>query len=132
MSPYLIYSIITSSHDFFNSNLTGLTYFVFLLFSIYYLFERMKNPTEIYLFSSPVFWVVVGIIIFSAGTFFPFIYARNYMNESEFLDLYDMIHDPLYIIKNVFFSLAMLTKDKESKLKYTKKPYRTPTSFNPR
>ena len=74
---YSLYSILTSPIDSFNSVLAGLTYLVFLIYSIYYLFERMKDPTAIYLFSSPVFWVVVAIIIYSAGTFFPFIYAKK-------------------------------------------------------
>ena len=117
--PYLLYSIIASPIDSFNSVLAGLTYLVFLIYSIYYLFERMKDPTAIYLFSSPVFWVVVAIIIYSAGTFFPFIYAKNYMAEREFLDLYDLIHDPLYIIRNLIFAFAMLQKDKKLRSNYT-------------
>ena len=116
---YLLYSIISSPIDSFNSVLAGLTYLVFLIYSIYYLFERMKDPTAIYLFSSPVFWVVVAIIIYSAGTFFPFIYAKNYMAERGFLDLYDLIHDPLYIIRNLIFALAMLQKDKKLKNNHT-------------
>lgn len=119
IGAYLLYSIFTSVHDSFDSVPSGLTSLVFLIYSIYYLFERMKDPTALYLFSSPVFWVVVAIIIYSAGTFFPFIYAKNYMAESEFFDLYDMIHDPLYIIRNLIFAFAMLQKNKTMKGSYT-------------
>jgi len=87
----------------------------------------MKDPNSLYLFSSPVFWVVVGIIIYSAGTFFPFIYAKNYMKENDFLDLYDLIHDPLYIIKNLIFAFAMLQKDKP-----VKHPYPTYKKITPK
>ncbi|MBX2923586.1 MAG: hypothetical protein KF746_15395 [Chitinophagaceae bacterium] len=129
---YLLYSIFTSPRNSFNSEVVGLTYFLFLIYSIYYLFERMREPATIYLFSSPVFWIIVAIIIYSAGMFFPFLYAKNYMEEKEFLDLYDLIHDPLYIVRSVFFSLAMLTNDKQSQLKYPKQKPKTRTSFNPR
>lgn len=41
------------------------------------------------------------------------------MAEREFLDLYDLIHDPLYIIRNLIFAFAMLQKDKKLKSNYT-------------
>ncbi len=121
---FLLYTLFTSPHDTFDSVPSGLTSLVFLIYSIYYFFERIKDPTALYLFSSPVFWVVVAVIIYSAGTFFPFIYAKNYMADSEFFDLYDMIHDPLYIIRNLIFAFAMLQKTntkKSSYMAYSKK-----------
>jgi FtsH-binding integral membrane protein len=115
---FLIYSIFTTLHETFDSVPSAITSLIFLVYSIYYLFERMKDSNPLNLFSSPVFWVVVGIIIYSAGTFFPFIYAKNYMKEDDFVDVYDLIHDPLYIIKNLIFSFAMLQKDKPVKALY--------------
>jgi len=40
------------------------------------------------------------------------------MAESEFFDLYDMIHDPLYIIRNLIFAFAMLQKTNSKKSSY--------------
>lgn len=40
------------------------------------------------------------------------------MKEDDFLDIYDLIHDPLYIIKNLIFAFAMLQKDKPLKKTY--------------
>lgn len=75
----------------------------------------MNDPTSLEIFSSPVFWIVVALIIYCAGTFFPFIYARGNMEEEEFKSLYDLIHDTLYIVKNVIFSFAMIIKEKPGK-----------------
>jgi hypothetical protein len=107
---YLIYFFITVSHDSFDSVPSGITSLILLVYSIYYLFECMKNPIPLDISSSPVFWVVVSIIIYSAGTFFPFIYARNYMKEIDFENMYQLIHSPLYIIKNIIFSIAIMIK----------------------
>jgi hypothetical protein len=62
--------------------------------------------------------VVVALIIYFAGTFFPFIYAQSHMLEDKFVSEYDLIHDPLYIIKNLLFAFAMLIKDKTIKSPY--------------
>ncbi|MCC6288808.1 MAG: hypothetical protein IT249_13080 [Chitinophagaceae bacterium] len=115
VGTFLLYFLITSPHNAFDSIPSGVTSLTLLIYSIYYLFERMKDPTSLYLFSSPVFWVVVAIVIYSAGTFFPFIYARNNMEEAEFKNIYDLIHDTLYIVKNVIFSFAIMIKPKPEK-----------------
>lgn len=115
VGSYLTYFLLTSSHDAFDSIPAGIISLTLLIYSIYYLFERMRDPLTLNLFSTPSFWIVVAIIIYSAGTFFPFIYAKNNLEEEEFKVLYDLIHDTLYIIKNVIFSIAMLVKPKPEK-----------------
>lgn len=76
----------------------------------------MNDPHSIDLFSSPVFWIVVAIILFAAGTFFPFIYARNNTEEDDFRYTYNLIHDTLYIVKNVIFSIAIIMNRKTGKI----------------
>ncbi|MFT3702848.1 MAG: hypothetical protein QM802_10775 [Agriterribacter sp.] len=115
---YLLYSILTSKNDVFDSVSLGIRSLILLVYSIFFLFERIKDPNPLNLFSSPVFWVVVAIMIYSAGTFFPFIYANSYMRENNFDEQYAIIHDPVYIIKNLIFSFAMLQKDKPVKSHY--------------
>ncbi len=75
----------------------------------------MNDPASIDLFSSPAFWVVVAIMLYAAGTFFPFIYASGNFEKEDFLSTYDLIHDTLYIVKNVIFSFAMVIKNKTGK-----------------
>jgi ABC-type dipeptide/oligopeptide/nickel transport system permease component len=91
---------------------------LFFFYCIFYLFERVKDPTSLFLYSSPAFWVVVAIIIYSAGTFFPFIYAQNYIDKPDFENEYKLIHSTLYIAKNLLFSAAMLCNDKSIKSPY--------------
>lgn len=118
MAIYLIYSLITFSNTSFDSVPSGISAMVFFIYCIFYLFERVKDPTSLFLYSSPAFWVVVAIIIYSAGTFFPFIYAQNYIDKPDFETEYKLIHSTLYITKNLLFSVAMLIKDKTLKSAY--------------
>ena len=118
MAAYLIYSLVTFSKNSFDSVPSGITAMVFFIYCIFYLFERVKDPTSLFLYSSPEFWVVVAIIIYSAGTFFPFIYAQNYIDKPDFENEYKLIHSTLYIAKNLLFSAAMLITDKTIKSSY--------------
>ncbi len=115
---YLLYALFTSPNDSFDSMPSGVTSLILLVYCISYLFERMKDPDSLFLYSSPVFWVVVATIIYSAGTFFPFIYAQSHMGEDQFVNEYDLIHDTLYIIKNLMFAVAMLIKETKIKSPY--------------
>ena len=118
MAAYLIYSLITFSNSSFDSVPSGITAMVFFIYCIFFLFERVKDPTSLFLYSSPAFWVVVAIIIYSAGTFFPFIYAQSYINKPDFENEYKLIHSTLYIAKNLLFSAAMLITEKTIKSPY--------------
>ncbi|MGN6490773.1 MAG: hypothetical protein ACTHLE_02155 [Agriterribacter sp.] len=123
---YLIFELFTSSSDAeFDSVPSGITSLIILVYSILYLFDRVKDTDALFFYSSPNFWVVVSIIIYAAGTFFPFIYAKNYLSEQEFTYEFDLIHDTLYIIKNIIFAIAMLAKDKPEQSKYLKKKKKT-------
>ncbi|HRO46449.1 MAG TPA: hypothetical protein PLS00_18655 [Niabella sp.] len=108
---YLLYDLFSTANNSFDSVPSGITSLTFLIYCIFYLFERVSDPTSLFLYSSPVFWVVVALIIYFAGTFFPFIYAQSHMKEDQFISEYDLIHDTLYIIKNLLFGFAMLIKD---------------------
>lgn len=130
---YLIFELFTSPNAGFDSVPSGITSLIMLVYSILYLFERVKDTDTLFFYSSPNFWVVVSIVIYAAGTFFPFIYAKNYLNEEEFTYEFDLIHDTLYIVKNIIFAIAMLARDKPDQSKYLKKKKKPNTSsINPR
>ncbi|HTN07890.1 hypothetical protein [Agriterribacter sp.] len=118
IGAYLLYDLFSAVNNSFDSVPSGITSLVFLIYCIFYLFERVNDPTSLFLYSSPVFWVVVALIIYSAGTFFPFIYAQSHMKEDQFISEYDLIHDVLYIFKNILLACAMLVNDKTLKSPY--------------
>ncbi|HRN55546.1 MAG TPA: hypothetical protein PLL71_03800 [Agriterribacter sp.] len=116
---YLLYDLLSAANDSFDSIPLGIASLAFLIYCIFYLFERVSDPTSLFLYASPVFWVVVALIIYFAGTFFPFIYAQSHMKENQFVSEYSLIHDTLYIIKNLLFGVAMLMKDSAVKSPYS-------------
>lgn len=119
VGAYLLYDLFSDANSSFDSIPSGITSLVFLIYCIFYLFERVSDPTSFFLYASPVFWVVVALIIYFAGTFFPFIYAQSHMKENQFINEYSLIHDTMYIIKNLLFGFAMLTKDATAKSPYS-------------
>lgn len=116
---YLLYDLLSAANNSFDSIPLGVTSLIFLIYCIFYLFERVSDPTSFFLYASPVFWVVVALIIYFAGNFFPFIYAQSHIKENLFISEYSLIHDTLYIIKNLIFGFAMLLKDAAVKSPYS-------------
>ncbi|MBW7892032.1 MAG: hypothetical protein H3C48_13630 [Chitinophagaceae bacterium] len=122
VGAYLVYSFITSSSGSIDSVPSGLTALIFFIYCIYYLFEKVKDISSPFLYDFPEFWIVVSIIIYAAGTFFPFINAQTYLHSPGFKDDYELIHSTLYIIRNLLFCVAMLVNPKSSKTYYSSKP----------
>ena len=115
VAVYLLYDLFSAANNSFDSIPSGITSLIFLIYSIFFFYERISDPSSLFLYASPVFWVVVALIIYSAGTFFPFIYAQSHMKEDEFRSEYNLIHDILYIFKNILLACAMLVTDKTLK-----------------
>lgn len=130
-SLYFIYSSWKSSENSFDSESSAISFLIIMGYCIFYLYERVKDTQDPFFYSSPTFLVIVSIIVYSAGTFFPFIYARYYMNtDNSFKNEFDLIHDTLYVIKNIILCFAILTQNKinpNPKYKNQNK-----SSFNPR
>ena len=119
VAVYLLYDLFSAANNSFDSIPSGITSLIFLIYSIFFFYERISDPSSLFLYTSPVFWVVVALVIYFAGTFFPYIYAQSHMKEDQFINEYDIIHDTLYIIKNLLFGLAMLVKDTTLKSPYS-------------
>jgi len=122
VGAYLIYSFITSSSGSVDSVPSGLTALIFFIYCIYYLFEKVKDISSPFLYDFPEFWIVVSIIIYAAGTFFPFINAQTYLHSPGFWEDYELIHSALYIIRNLLFCVAILVNPKNAKTYYSSKP----------
>lgn len=116
---YLLYDLFVNANNYFDSIPSGITSLIFFIYCIFYFYERMSDTTSLFLYASPIFWIVVALIIYFAGTFFPFIYAQSHMMEDRFVYEYDLIHGTLYIIKNIIFGFAMLMKDQSVKSSYS-------------
>jgi hypothetical protein len=89
--------------DSFPASLESIT---FILFSVIFFFEQINKPQQIFIYSSPNFWIVLGIMVYMSGTLFLFIMANN-LPENE-LSKYWIINDISNILTNFSFSIAFI------------------------
>jgi hypothetical protein len=115
---FLLFSIVDmtrSKAESFDSIPTAVECLILIGFSIYFFYEQLKNPDSLFLYNTPNFWIVVGIILFFSGSFFVFIYAQNNSKSPEFSYTFRMINMICGLIENILFLIAFLIAKNESK-----------------
>lgn len=95
----------------FDSVQTSIEAIVVIIFSLIYLFEEINKPQVAFIYSSYKFWVIIGMFLYMAGTFFLFIYAST-LSAKE-VNSYWIINYISNILKNVLFALAIVIHAKE-------------------
>ena len=76
--------------------------------SVYYFFEQVKNPGSLYFYTQARFWVVTAYLIYTAGTFFLFLYQKDLSIEEQ--RKYFVLNSIFLILKTLILSVAMLMK----------------------
>jgi len=114
---FSIYDFYKSSEISFDSVPTGIAAILILFYSLYYLFEKIKRPDTLFLYSTPDFWIVVALIIFFSGTFFLFIFSQNNYNDPKFQSTFQIINNSFIILRNLLFAVAFLIKPEQIKQK---------------
>lgn len=97
----------------------GFETILILIYSFYYLYEEMNDSSTLFIYSKYTFWVIIGIVLYLAGSFFIYIFAGSFLTKAEIRE-YWFITNIFWIIKNVFFCIAILihTKPSKNKLNY--------------
>lgn len=85
---------------------------VFLL-SLYYFFEQMNKPSDVFIYQKRYFWIVTAYFIYTAGTFFVFLVFSS--SGEDYTNL--LINSFFVIIKTIFLSIAMFMKNTPAKPK---------------
>ena len=113
---FSVWDLVTNRNsDTFDSIPTVIECIIIIGFSMFYFFEQLKNPQSLFLYSTPNFWIVVGLIIFFAGNFFIFIYAQSNSDSTEFKTAFSLINAILSLIENILFLIAFIIARKQSK-----------------
>jgi two-component system, NarL family, sensor kinase len=109
----------------FDSISTGVSALMILIFSIIYLFSRIKYNTNPEIFKiDGSFLVVSSIIIYFSGTFFIYILSKNNYFDENFRLSYSLINALVLIVRNILILTAFITELKP----YLKKETFTHTS----
>lgn len=128
---YFIFKILAGNKSgSFNSMNVAILAILVIVWSILFFYEQLTKPADsdqLFLYSSPAFWIVVAYLIYFAGTFFLFIYSQNKNIErgTQVSIQYSLINGVFVLIKNILLSIAMFTKTDNNKLpsKYRSQTY---------
>ena len=110
---FLIYTLLGKSVKGIDSIPIGVEAIIILGFSFYYLYERMNDTTTLFIYNTYQFWVVLGIVLYLAGSFFIYIFA-SILSTAD-INKYWFITNIFSILKNIFFCIAIYIHAKPSK-----------------
>jgi hypothetical protein len=107
--------LILVRHQKIDSISIGIETILILIFSFYYLYEQMNNTDNLFIYSKYEFWVIIGFLIYLAGSFFIYIYANQL--DPKFIYKYWFLTNIFYIVKNVLFAIGIHTYVKNGRKK---------------
>jgi len=110
---FLMYTYFGKAVKGIDSIPIGVETIIILGFSFYYLYHRMNDTTTLFIYNTHQFWVILGIVLYLAGSFFIYIFASYLRNYN--LEDYWFITNIFSILKNIFFSIAIFNQAKPSK-----------------
>jgi len=96
--------------DFIPISTSGI---ILLMFSMSSLFEEIQNPTVDFIYNTYFFWIILGIMIYFAGTFFLFLYYNDITKGDK--EIFWNVNLLSIILKNIFFSIAFLMPEEAAK-----------------
>jgi hypothetical protein len=91
----------------------GVETILILLFSFYYLYEQMNEPSSLFIYNKYPFWVIAGIMLYLAGSLFIYMFA--YQVDRSVLHQYWLLTNVVTIIRNILIIIAILIYVKQQK-----------------
>lgn len=87
-----------------------------ILLSIFYFYEQLSFPDTPFVYMQPRFWVVTAYLIYTAGTFFLFLYLDSL--ELHLQRQYYLLNSLFLIFKTILLSIGMFMTQKLPKKKF--------------
>lgn len=91
----------------------GIETLFILPFCFYYLYEQISDVSTLYIYTKYTFWVVLGIALYLAGSFFIYLFT-NFLTRKEVRDIW-FVTNIFSVLKNVFFCIAIFINARPSK-----------------
>ncbi len=105
----IVFDFVTKFQGF-DSIPIGIESILIIIFSFYFLFEQMNDLSNLFVYSRYQFWVVIGIMLYLAGSFFIYILASHI--KSDLLGQYWFLTNAFYSIMTSFFAIAFFIRGK--------------------
>jgi hypothetical protein len=98
--------------DSFNSLASGVEAILIIILCLIYFYEQLRDNSTLLIYTTHNFWIIIGFLIFFAGTFFLYIYTENTLEHdgNAFSFQYGIINSVFNILKNILFAIAMFMK----------------------
>lgn len=97
----------------FNSTIKVSSSIVVIISCLLYYYGELKRLDSFFVYTKPEFWGVTAIFIFTAGTFFVFLFRQQSLDiDRTFYNQYVYIHAFLFITRNLLLSVSFLLKSK--------------------
>jgi len=84
----------------------GVETIIIIIFSFYFLYQLMNENKVLLIYNDYRFWIILGMVIYLAGSFFIYIYADQ-LSASEMKQFWFLTWI-FYILKGILFSIAIL------------------------
>lgn len=97
----------------FDSFPSGIEAICIAAMCVYYLFQQIRGSTNLFIYSTSNFWIIITFLISLSGTFFLYMLAAYMQPTREFVDQYVIINTFFNILKNVLLSIAMVMTSKQ-------------------
>ena len=109
---FLIFAIrdffTNKENPVFDSLPASIEAILILIYGIFYFFEQLNKPQVTFIYQTPTFWLVLGLMIYTAGNFFLFLQAAD--APREVIDRFWSINLICNILKNIFLSIGFVVQ----------------------
>ncbi len=116
---FIIFSLIDfffmNKMEGFDSFTSGIQTLFIIGLCIYYLVIQIKGKTDLYIYSTSNFWIIITFLISLSGTFFLYILLETMIHDQVFINTYTIINSIFNLLKNVLLSMAMMMKSDQTK-----------------
>lgn len=109
---FSIFQFLNSTSYYIDSLSITIENLIIICFTIFYFYEQLVLPQQNFIYSSFRFWIILGILIYSTGTFFFFLQSDK-LTDDQWKD-WSLINYFCTILKIIFFSVAILMKKENS------------------
>ncbi|RXK62809.1 hypothetical protein ESA94_07375 [Lacibacter luteus] len=117
-----IYFFFFADGNYYDKTPSSFQGVLVIVLSILFFYEQIKKPDTLFIYALPEFWYVTAVFIHAAGTFFIYIFAafwlQNSANENDYMNIFGS----LSILHNLLIAFATFKQYKDPLLSTTSKP----------
>lgn len=109
-----IMNITRGRKESFDSLSASLEASLLIIYSLFFLYEQIKDPTVFYVYYSKKFWIIIAFLLYFSSTLFLFIYAVN-LTRAQY-KFYWSLNNLFDTLKNLLFAVSFaMNKNKPPK-----------------